>query len=138
MPARPVVFVVALIEGLAVGVLISILDLVVLREVSDQLVLLCGYAVVVLLVSASLTSSAKAGFLLAVFTVIGATVIGLIYYGGDLLLAPYAVGFYLFVGRIPLFPIAGALGGYLGKRYFTKEAEGKGKREKSRKRRNRG
>ena len=127
-----------MIEGLVVGILISILDLVVLREVSDQLLLLCGYAVVVLLVSASLTSSAKAGFLLAFFTVIAATVVEFAYYGADLLLVPYAVGFYLFVGRIPLFPIAGALGGYLGKRYFTREAEGKGKREKSRKRRNRG
>jgi hypothetical protein len=124
------------LAGLVVGVLLSFVGLVLL-QVPDQ-VLLCGFAIVLILASASLTSSARIGLVFAVFALVSENVVDLIYfvlaYGADLSVLPYALGFILFVGRIPLFPLAGALGGYLGQEYFTQHVKGKSLREKSRKR----
>jgi hypothetical protein len=54
---------------------------------------------------------------------IGEVVAELVYffsvYGMDVLLLPYMVGLSLFVGRIPLFILAGAFGGYVGREYFA-------------------
>jgi len=109
------------IEGCALGVLLSLLSILLLA-ISD-VTLLGAYALVLLLVSASLTSSERDGAFFGLFAVIGESVIDFAYfifsYGVDALLVPYAVGFVLFVGRIPLFPLVGALGGYMGQQYFA-------------------
>jgi hypothetical protein len=114
------------VVGVALGAILSLVGLVLLgTDVSDQL-LLGAFTVVVFLVSASLATSAKRGLVLGVFAMIAQTVIDVIYfvsvYGADLGLVPYAAGFALFVGRIPLFPLAGAFGGYLGQEYFSEKS----------------
>ena len=113
------------IEGCALGVLLSLLS-VVLLNISD-VTLLGAYTLVLLLVSASLTSSQRDGAFFGLFAVIGESVTDFIYfifgYGVQALLVPYAVGFILFVGRIPVFPLVGAIGGYLGQRYFAEKTK---------------
>ena len=114
------------VVGFALGAILSLVSLALLgTDVSDQM-LLGAFTVVVFLVSASLTTSAKRGLVLGVFAVIAQAVIDVIYfvsvYAADLQLVPYAAGFALFVGRIPLFPLAGALGGYLGQEYFSEKS----------------
>jgi hypothetical protein len=109
------------IVGLALGCVFALVGLVVVPEVSDQM-LLGAYAIILIFVSAALASSARAGLVLAVFTILSETLIEMAYfvsvYGAHISLVPYAVGFILFVGRILLFPLAGAFGGYLGQEYF--------------------
>jgi len=128
------------IVGFVLGALLALAGLMLLLGVSDQ-VLLIAYAIVLILVSASLTSSAREGLILGLSALIGQALVDLVYVVfvyQALLLLPYAVGFNLFVGMIPAFPLAGALGGYLGGAYF---AESKSKRrlgEKSRGPRGRG
>lgn len=130
------------VAGLAVGPLLALIGLVVVPEVSDQL-LLAGYAIALMLVAAAVTLSARAGLLLAVLTIVSETVTELAYFvsvppGMDISLLPYAVGFALFVGRIPLFPIAGAFGGYLGGEFFAEESKTKmGKKRRTRRSRER-
>ena len=113
------------IEGCALGVLLSLLS-VVLLDISD-VTLLGAYTLVLLLVSASLTSSQRDGAFFGLFAVIGESVTDFIYfvfgYGLQALLVPYAVGFILFVGRIPVFPLVGAIGGYLGRQYFAEKSK---------------
>jgi hypothetical protein len=113
------------IEGCALGVLLSLLS-VVLLDISD-VALLGAYTLVLLLVSASLTSSQRDGVFFGLFAVIGESVMDFIYFvfgfGVQALLVPYAVGFNLFVVRIPVFPLAGAIGGYLGQRYFAEKTK---------------
>jgi hypothetical protein len=78
----------------------------------------------VLLVSTSRTSSERGGLFFGLFVVIGESLTDFIYflYGGlELSLIPYAVGFVLFVGRIPVFPLMAAIGGYLGRQYFPEK-----------------
>jgi len=116
----------ASIEGCALGVLLSLLSIWLLGIPAETL--LGAYALLLLLLSAYLTSSPRAGALLGLFTVIGESVIDFYYFvsvhGVQLLpLVPYAVGFVLFVGRIPVFPLWGAIGGYLGHRYFAEDAK---------------
>jgi hypothetical protein len=125
----------ASVEGSALGVLLSLLSIVLLG-ISD-VTLLGGYALLLLLLSASLTSSPRAGALLGLFAVIGESVTDFVYflsgYGAQLSLVPYAVGFILFVGRIPVFPLLGAIGGYLGQQYFAeKDKKPRMKRERNR------
>jgi len=114
--------------GLAVGPLFALIGLLVIPDVSDQL-LLAGYAIALMLIAAAVTLSTRAGLLLAVLTIITETLTELAYfvsvYGIDISLLPYAVGFVLFVGRIALFPLAGAFGGYLGREFFAEESKGK-------------
>ena len=124
------------VAGLVAGVLLTFTG-VMLPRVSD-VILLCGFAIVLVLASSSLASSARAGFIFALFALLGENVADFVYfvfaYGADISLLPYALGFILFVGRIPLFPLAGALGGYLGQEFFAEPGKRKGLREKSRKR----
>lgn len=121
------------IEGCALGILLSVLS-VVLLDVSD-VILLGAYTLVLLLVSASLTSSQRDGAFFGLFAVIGESVTDFTYfifgYGAQALLVPYAVGFILFVGRIPVFPLVGAIGGYLGRQYLAEKTK-PGLRAKSR------
>jgi hypothetical protein len=128
------------LAGLVVGVLLSFISAP--RpdsplQVPEQ-ILLGGFAIVLTLASASLTSSARAGLMFALLALLGENVTDLVlfvfWYGADISLLPYAWGFIFFVGRILLFPLAGTLGGYLGQEYFTQHAKGKSLREKSRKR----
>lgn len=109
------------IAGLALGCLFALVGLVVVPEVSDQM-LLGAYAIVLMFVCAALVSSARAGLVLAALTILSETLTEVAYfvyvYGAHISLVPYAVGFILFVGRIPLFPLTGAFGGYLGQEYF--------------------
>ena len=111
------------IEGCALGVLLSLLS-VVLLDISDVM-LLGAFTLILLLVSAALTSSERDGAFFGLFAVIGESVTDLIYfvfgYGLQALIVPYAVGFVLFVGRIPVFPLVGAIGGYLGRQYFAEK-----------------
>jgi hypothetical protein len=112
--------------GVALGAILWLVGLVLLgTDVSDQL-LLAAFTVVVFLVSASLATSAQRGLVLGVFAMIAQTLIDVVYfvsvYGADLGLVPYAAGLALFVGRIPLFPLAGAFGGYLGQEYFSEKS----------------
>jgi hypothetical protein len=130
------------VAGVVLGGLLSAVSLLLLPELSDQTILV-AYAVVVLFVSAALLSSVGSGLLLGLFTIIAETVIELVYFvsgystGVPLNIAdlPFAVGLTLFVGRILLFPVSGAIGGYLGRELFAKK-KSKGKRlgEKTRKR----
>jgi hypothetical protein len=115
------------IEGCALGVLLSLLS-VALLSISDT-TLFGAYTLVVLLASASLTSSQRNGAFFGLFAMIAESVTDFIYYvlgsGVDPLLVPYAVGLVLFIGRIPVFPLAGAVGGYLGERYFAEKTKPK-------------
>jgi hypothetical protein len=138
------------IEGCALGVLLSLLS-VALLSISDT-TLFGAYTLVLLLVSTSLTSSQRDGAFFGLFAVIGESVTDFVYYlfgyGVQALLVPYAVGFFLFVGRIPVFPLVGAIGGYLGERYFAEKTKprvraasrtlGPRKRRESEKRREKG
>jgi hypothetical protein len=110
----------ASIVGCAVGALLSLLSILLL-EVSD-VTLLGAYALLMLLLSAALTSSERAGAYFGLFAFIGECVTDFAYFlmgGVQMLLVPYAVGLILFVGRIPVFPLLGAIGGYFGRQYFT-------------------
>jgi hypothetical protein len=110
------------VEGVGLGVLFAAASLVLLAGVPDT-TLLGGYTIVLFLVSAALTSSPKSGLTLALSVLIGEVVAELVYffsvYGMDVLLLPYVVGLSLFVGRIPLFILAGVFGGYVGREYFA-------------------
>jgi hypothetical protein len=116
--------IVAATAGLTVGVLLSVFALLLLPELSETIVL-GAYAIVVFLVSASLTSSPKGGVVLGLFTVLGQTIAELVYfisvYAASVTILPFAVGLTLFVGRIVLFPLTGSLGGYLGQEYFSEK-----------------
>jgi hypothetical protein len=126
MAPRSLAYITSAVIGFGLGVLLSLVGVVLLgTDISDQM-LLGAFTIVVFLVSASLAASAKRGLVLGVFAVIAQAVIDVIYfvsvYGADLQLVPYAAGFALFVGRVPLFPLAGALGGYLGQEYFSEKS----------------
>lgn len=112
------------IEGSAIGVLLSVLSIVLLNI--SALTLLGAYALLLLLLSMYLTSSPRAGALLGLFAVIGESVTDLAYFvlaqGLPASLVPYAAGLILFVGRIPVFPLLGAIGGHLGREYFADSA----------------
>jgi len=139
MALRSADYITSSVIGFAVGAVLSLVGLVLLgTDISDQM-LLSAYTIVVFLVSASLTASAKRGLVLGVFAVIAQAVIDVIYfvsvYSADLQLVPYAAGFALFIGRIPLFPLAGAFGGYLGQEYFSekpRKSEGRNWKRKPR------
>jgi hypothetical protein len=112
----------ASIAGSALGAVLSLLSILLLDI--PEVTLLGAYALFLLLVSASLTSSPRAGALFGLFAVIGESVTDCAYflsYGTQVLLVPYAVGFILFAGRIPVFPLAGVIGGYLGREYVAEK-----------------
>jgi len=113
------------VEGCVLGVVLSFLSLV-LMDISDVM-LLGAFTFLLLLASAALTSSERNGAFFGLFTVIGESVTDLIYfilgYGLEASIVPYAVGLVLFVGRIPVFPLVGAVGGYLGRRYFAEKSK---------------
>jgi hypothetical protein len=113
------------LEGSVLGVLLSLLSVWLLGVPAE--ILLGGYALLLLLFSAYLTSSSREGMLLGLFAVIGEAVMDLIYWVSVerlmVSLVPYAVGFTLFVGRIGFFPIMGAIGGYLGQQYFAERTK---------------
>jgi hypothetical protein len=115
----------ASLEGSAVGLLLSLLSIWLLGVPPETL--LAGYALLLLLFSAYLTSYPREGALLGLFAVIGESVIDFVYFvsvkGLLAPLLPYAVGSILFFGRIPFFPLFGAIGGYLGREYFTDKSE---------------
>jgi hypothetical protein len=117
--------------GLTVGVLLSLIAVLLLPELA-QVTVLGAYAIVVFLVSASLTSSTKAGVTLGLFTLVGQTITELIYfisvYAVDVTILPFAVGVTLFVGRIVLFPLTGGLGGYLGGEYSSEKLKRESRR----------
>jgi hypothetical protein len=109
-------------EGVTLGVLFALMGLILLPEVPDQ-TLLGGYVIIIFLVTVALTTSPISGFTLGVSAVIGEVLAESVYlsiaYGVDIMVLPYAAGLSLFVARIPLFPLAGAFGGYLGREYFA-------------------
>jgi hypothetical protein len=115
----------ALVEGCALGVLLSLLSVWLLGVPAE--ILLVAYGLLMLLLSAYLTSSPRAGALLGAFAVIGESMIDFVYFvsvqGLMVPLVPYAAGFVLFLGRIPVFPLLGAIGGYLGEQYFAEETK---------------
>lgn len=115
----------AWIEGCALGILLSVLSIVLL-DISDA-ILLGAFALVLLLVSASLASSQRDGAFFGLFAVIGESVTDFICfvfgYGLQASLVPYAAGFVLFVGKIPVFPLVGAIGGYLGRQYIAEKGK---------------
>jgi hypothetical protein len=115
----------ASLEGSALGVLLSLLSMWLLGMPAG--ILLVAYALLLLLFSAYLTSSARDGALLGLFAVIGELAIDFIYsilVAGVLMpLVPYAVGLTLFYGRIAVFPLMGCMGGYLGQRYFAEKTK---------------
>jgi hypothetical protein len=115
----------ASLEGSAVGVLLSLLSIWLLGIPAETL--LAAYALLLLLFSGYLTSYPREGALLGLFAVIGESVIDFIYFvsvkGLLVSLLPYGVGFILFVGRIPFFPLFGAIGAYLGREYFADKTE---------------
>jgi hypothetical protein len=112
-----------IIEGVALGIVLALVYLELLTVVPEMTVL-AGYVLVVFFVSSSLASSPTSGLILALSVLVGEIPTEFFYlrssYGGlDLSILPYAVGIILFVLRIPLFPIAGAFGGYVGREYFA-------------------
>ena len=111
------------LEGFILGVLLSLLSTWLLGVPADTL--LGAYALLVFLFSAYLTSSLSEGGLLGLFAVIGEVVTDFIYsvFVARVLvsLVPYAVGLTLFIGRIGVFPLMGAMGGYLGQQYFAEK-----------------
>jgi hypothetical protein len=111
-----------LAAGSALGALLALTSLAVMTEVSDEM-LLAAYTIVVLLVSASLMPSARYGLMFALVTITAEAVTELVYlvstYHVDVSLLPYAAGLVLFIGRIPLFILAGVLGGYLGRTHIA-------------------
>jgi hypothetical protein len=113
------------VEGCALGVVLSLLSIWLLGTPAETL--LVAYALLLLLLSAYLTSSPRAGALLGLSAVIGESIIDFVYFisvqGLMVPFVPYAVGFTLFVGRIPVFPLLGATGGYLGQQYFAEETK---------------
>lgn len=129
----------SIMEGLALGVLLSLLSIFLL-SVPDMM-LLGAFSLILVFISAWLTSSPRAGAIFGLFALIGESVTDFAYFllgqGMQVSLVPYAVGFILFVGRIPMFPSLGYLGGYLGEQYFADEKP-RIKREKNRENRLRG
>jgi hypothetical protein len=121
--------------GFSVGVMLGLVAILPAAEVSEQM-LLAAYGVVVILISAALASTWKAGFMFGLFAIAGESVAESLYFvlalGTDLLLVPFAAGFAFFLGRIPVFLLAGAVGGYLGGEYF---ADKSGKKRVKKKRR---
>lgn len=117
------------IEGSVLGVIFSLLAIA-LMGVPDE-TLLFAYALLLLLFSAYLTSSPRMGALFGLFAIIGESVMDFVYFvfvsGLQVSLVPYAAGLFLFLGRIPIFLILGALGGYLGREYFAEKLRVKGK-----------
>jgi hypothetical protein len=115
----------ASIEGCALGVLLSLLSIWLLGIPAETL--LGAYGLLLLLLSAYLTSSPRAGALVGLFAVIGESVTDFTYFvffqNTMASLVPYAAGFILFAGRIPVFPLLGAIGGYMGHQYFAEEAK---------------
>jgi hypothetical protein len=115
----------ASIEGCALGVLLSLLSIWLLGIPAETL--LGAYGLLLLLLSAYLASSPGAGALVGVFAVIGESVTDFAYFvffqNAMASLVPYAVGFVLFIGRIPIFPLLGAFGGYLGREYFAEDTK---------------
>jgi hypothetical protein len=114
----------ASIAGSALGVLLSLLSILLLGI--PEVMLLGAYVLLLLLLSSSLSSSPRAGALFGLFAVIGESVTDFAYfllYGLQLLIVPYAVGVILFLGRVPLFPLVGALGGYLGREYVAEKTK---------------
>jgi asparagine N-glycosylation enzyme membrane subunit Stt3 len=113
----------ASLEGSALGVLLSLLSIWLLGIPAQTV--LGAYALLLLLLSAYLTSSPRAGALVGLFAVIGESVTDFAYFvltqNAQVSLVPYAVGFILFAGRIPVFPLFGAMGGYLGREYFAED-----------------
>jgi len=113
------------LEGSLLGVLLSLLSVWLLGVPAE--ILLGGYALLLLLFSAYLTSSPGEGLLLGLFAVIGELVMDLIYWVSlkslMVSLVPYAPGLTLFLGRIPVFPFMGLVGGYLGQKYFTENTK---------------
>ena len=114
----------ASLEGSALGVLLSLLSI--WLPIPAEM-LLAAYALLLLLLSAYLASSPREGALLGLFAVVSEFVIDFVYWvfvqGLQVLLVPYAVGFILFAGRIPVFPLMGAIGGYLGQQYFAENTK---------------
>jgi hypothetical protein len=111
------------VEGVALGILLALVDLMLLTNAPETTVL-GGYVVIVFLVSLALTSSPMSGLTLGLSTIVGEIPTEFFYlrsaFGGlDLAVLPYAVGMILFVARIPLFLVAGAFGGYVGGEYFA-------------------
>ena len=115
----------ASLEGSALGVLLSLLSIWLLGIPAETV--LGAYALLLLLLSAYLTSSPRAGALVGLFAVIGESVIDFAFFvfaqNAQVSLVPYAVGFILFAGRIPVFPLFGAMGGYLGREYFAEDTK---------------
>jgi hypothetical protein len=113
------------VEGCGLGVLLSFLSIILLN-ISD-VTLLGAYALIVLLVSASLLSSERDGVYFGIFAVIAESVTDLVYYffgyGLQALGVPYAVGLFLFLGKIPVLPLMAVIGGYLGRQYFAEKAK---------------
>jgi hypothetical protein len=110
-------------EGVALGILLALVDLTLLTEV-PEITVLGGYVIIVFLVSSALTSSPASGLTLALSVLMGEIpteffYIRSTYVAADVFILPYAVGIILFVARIPLFPAAGAFGGYVGREYFA-------------------
>jgi hypothetical protein len=110
-------------EGVASGIILALVDLMLLADVPETTVL-CGYAIIVFLVSLALTTSPTSGLTLALSALLGEIPTEFFYlrsaYGAvDLAVLPYAVGVTFFVTRIPLFLFAGAFGGYIGREYFA-------------------
>ena len=115
----------AWIEGCALGVLLSLLSIVLL-DISDMMLL--GAFTLLSCSSQQLSHPRQRdGALFGLFAVIGESVTDFIYfifgYGLEASIVPYAVGFVLFVGRIPVFPLVGAIGGYLGRQYFAEKTK---------------
>jgi hypothetical protein len=115
-----------LIEGVALGILLALLYFTLLTDVPVTTVL-GGYVIIVFFVSSALASSPTSGLILALSVLIGEIPTEFFYlcstYGAvDVSILPYAVGIILFVARIPLFPVAGAFGGYVGREYFAEKA----------------
>jgi hypothetical protein len=124
----------AVLGGSAVGVLLSLLSMMLLNIPDATMLTACG--LLVLLFSAYVTSSARAGALFGLFVIISGSVVEFAYLvfvsGVVVSLVPYAVGFVLFVGRIPVFLLLGAIGGYLGQEYFADKGKPRARRKRNR------
>jgi hypothetical protein len=112
-----------IIEGVALGILLALLGLTLLTDVPEVTVL-GGYVIIVFFVSSSLASSPTSGLILALSVLMAEIPTEYFYLSStytvmDVSILPYAVGMILFVARIPLFPVAGAFGGYVGREYFA-------------------
>jgi len=112
--------------GLTLGVLLALVGLGIAPE-TPELALFGAYALVVLFVAASTVSSARAGAIVGALTIVGEVAVELAYfvsvYHVDISLVPYAAGLTLSLGRIPAYPLMGALGGYIGGEYFGRQSK---------------